>query len=79
MAFPSLKISKFSGGACPQIPLADRTSGARVPPHLYYPCYGTAIPVFQSHLEALNILFMLGKTKLRNVCVNARKKAKENC
>ena len=32
MAFPSLKISKFSGGACPQTPLAARASGARVPP-----------------------------------------------
>ena len=28
------------------------------------------LPVFQSHLEALKILFMLGKTKLRNVCVD---------
>jgi len=33
-------ISKFSGGACPHTPLAARASSARVPPHLYYPCYG---------------------------------------
>ena len=27
-----------------QTPLAARASGARVPPpHLYYPCYGTAL------------------------------------
>ena len=35
---------------------------------------------FSNHqLEALKILFMLGKTKLRNVCVNARKKGKGDC
>ena len=51
MAFPSLQISKFSGGACPQTPLAARASGARVPPYFYYPCYGTVIstnPVFRN-------------------------------
>ena len=42
MAFQSLLISKFSGGACPQTPLAARASGARVPPHLYYPCSAVA-------------------------------------
>ena len=32
-----------------------------------------------SRMHALKILFMQGKKKLRNVCVNARKKAKGDC
>ena len=43
IAFPSLKIAKFPGGACPHTPLASRACGVRVPPHLYYPCYGTGV------------------------------------
>jgi len=40
--FQAFRFQNFLGGAYPQTPLAARASGDRVPPHLYYPCYGTA-------------------------------------
>ena len=31
VAFPSIQVSKCSGGACPQTPLVSRTFGAQLP------------------------------------------------
>ena len=38
--FQASRFQKFLGE---QTPLAAHASGARVPPHLYYPCYGTEL------------------------------------
>ena len=51
------QASRFSGGACPQTPLAARAPGARVPPHLYYPCYGTDSVMHKSRIGQVSVMY----------------------
>ena len=56
-AFMSLQISKFSGGACPQTPLAARAFGTRNLPRLVLKSgYGPDLICF--YTEGLVIAFL---------------------